>query len=197
MTDEKSSDANPYQAPREASSGAEGPFAATSLAIQLRKQLLTSAKSLNQNTLCLVGLFGGFSIVGIQICSEIEKIDERLSFMLLITVLATAGMIVGLPTLWGVRKGAAWSRKPLIILSLLGLMMVPIGTCFGGLILMTLFSRKEPRLLSAEYEQLVLATPELNPRTSFMAWLGGVLLLILAIVLFLVLQLPPEVRHMK
>ncbi len=72
------------------------------------------------------------------------------------------------------------ARAPVGLISGLGLLAIPFGTLINGYILYLLFSRKGRFVLSAEYQAIIAATPEIKYRTSTLAWvvLGVVVLLV-------------------
>ncbi|WP_269525867.1 hypothetical protein [Coraliomargarita parva] len=96
------------------------------------------------------------------------------------SILAILSIIVGR----GYRKLRAWVKVPGAILSGIGLLGFPIFTIINGYILYLLFSSKGSMVLSAEYKEIIAATPGVKCRTSPAAWavLAIAILCIVAII---------------
>lgn len=104
--------------------------------------------------------------------------DGMLSFLWIILViyLAIAGVLI--VTARGLRKLKRWARIPTTILSALGLISFPIGTLINGYILYLIWSQKGKTIFTPEYQEVVEATPEIKYRTSVLAWIILILLVI-------------------
>lgn len=76
-------------------------------------------------------------------------------------------------------------RTAAIVLSVLGLLAIPIGTIISAYFLYLLASKKGEFVFSEEYAQVRAATPEIKYRTSRIVW-GFLIALILLIVLGIV-----------
>ncbi len=186
--------ANPYASPATVdwTSGADAVLSNTTADPRARR--INAEVSLKQNMLCLVGMFSLLAVVSdfdVLITAAPEPDYVRTAMEIVFTFLATASIVVN----FGVRRFASWTRLPLTLLAFMSLPLVPVGSVFGLLILKTLHLGKTPRLLTQEYEQIVRATPHLNQRTSFLTWFGVILLIILAISIVYLAQIPAELRH--
>lgn len=93
--------------------------------------------------------------------------------------------VVQIFTATGLRKLSGWARIPAGILSGLGLLAFPIGTIINGYVLYLLFSEKGSMVFSAEYQEIVAATPHIKYKTSIVVWvLIGLVVLVLGIIAF-------------
>ena len=161
---------------------------------EIRKERCSAEAGFKQKVLALVGLFFVLCVAinAHIIVSWAEGTHGAyIAMSLLITPCALAGIVV----VWGLRKWSAWVRKPLTAMSVVGLMLIPFGTILGLLILTAMYAGDEPRLLSREYQAIVGAAPQPKERTSFMTWLILGLLVVLIVSLFIVANLPPELRR--
>ena len=70
---------------------------------------------------------------------------------------------------------------PTLFISALGLFAFPVGTIFGGAVLLQINSKQSKYVLSPEYAELVAKTPDLKAKTS-----GAVKFLLAVVVLILV-----------
>ena len=190
---------NPYKSPSTplppTSSSADEPTTPLAAAERIRSERLGAERALKQNVLCCVGVFVLLSVTMLiasysHQCSPRQKcIEIEMSCVL------SAAALAGGCIYWGVRRLAAWSRVPLVVLCFLSLVLFPVGTVFGLLILMRVLVRRPPRLLSHEYEAIVRQTRHMDERTSLLAWVGLALIVILVIAVILIAQLPPEMRQ--
>jgi hypothetical protein len=87
----------------------------------------------------------------------------------------------------GYRKLKRWIRIPGTIVSCLGLLSFPIGTLINGYILYLLWSQKGKMVLSAEYQEVIAATPHIRHKTSVLVW---IFLAIVALGLLAALLIP-------
>jgi hypothetical protein len=185
---------NPFASPLHGGKDAIAEPPAIRNARAMRSARLPLETDLKQNVLALLGVFVVMSAVcATMICSpESEAYDD---------VGIGLGAVMGVCTwllltiLWSVRRMSAWTRRPLMIVAFVGVLLFPIGTAFAVNILRLLAKGPAPRLLSREYEQVVRQTPELNVRTSFLSWVGLILLCVLALAMYFVSQMPPELRR--
>lgn len=84
----------------------------------------------------------------------------------------------------GLRRLQNWARVSSAIISLLGLIMVPVGTLISAYILYLLLSEKGRVVFSEQYKQVIEQTPHIRYRTSKVVWiLLGLVLLLLSIAL--------------
>lgn len=72
-------------------------------------------------------------------------------------------------------------RTAAIVLSVLGLLAIPVGTIISAYFLYLLASKKGEFVFSAEYARVRAATPDIKYRTSWIVW-GFLIALILLIV---------------
>lgn len=78
-------------------------------------------------------------------------------------ILLTVGLIA---VARGFRKLKSWVRIPGTIFAVLGLFAFPVGTLINGYILYLMYSAKGKAVLSAEYQEVIAATPDIKYRTS-------------------------------
>lgn len=90
-----------------------------------------------------------------------------------------AALLLGL-TGRGLRTLQPWARVPVMSLSTLGLFYFPMGTMICGYILYLVLCRQGQAVFSQDYQQVIEATPEIDYRTPWIAWLlFGLILLIM------------------
>lgn len=70
-----------------------------------------------------------------------------------------------------VRALKSWGRIVGCILSVLGLFNFPIGTLINAYILYLFLSKKGRMVFSAEYQDIIAATPDVKYRTSMFVWI--------------------------
>jgi hypothetical protein len=162
----------------------------------MRAEYSKSEVALKQYTLCLVGLFFLLSAVGLVFLC-IPKSTEQTVAVAAMTAVAMLAAVASLVVNWGVRRLAAWSRRPLIVLCLLAVPFYPIGTRLAIPILREIRRGTPPRLLSPEYEFLVRRTGRMTERTSLLTWIILFLICLLVLAVAWIARLPPEVRHMR
>lgn len=104
--------------------------------------------------------------------------DGMFSFLWIILVIYLAIAVVLIVTARGLRKLKRWARIPTTILSALGLISFPIGTLINGYILYLIWSQKGKMIFTPEYQEVVEATPEIKYRTSTLAWIILILLVV-------------------
>ena len=81
----------------------------------------------------------------------------------------------------GLRQLRPWVKIPVTIFSGLGLFSIPIGTLINGYILYLMYSKKGTVVFSLEYQDIRAATPEIQYKTSKLAW-GVLIILVLGFV---------------
>jgi hypothetical protein len=187
---------NPYAPPEHH----EGPAALAQAVIpnaaEIRAQHLLHERNLRQCTLALVG-FIYLGMTAVIIASMILQPLKSAQWPIVIglAIYSLGGLLAGVPIAIGVFWRAAWARLPLFVLALASLVIFPFGTALGIEIVRCLMSGPEPKLLTPLYAEVVRQTPQFTPRTSFLTWVGLVLIIILVISIALVSQIPPEIRH--
>lgn len=72
---------------------------------------------------------------------------------------------------YGVRALKSWGRVVGSILSALGLLNFPFGTLINAYILYLFLSKKGRMVFSAEYKDIIAATPDVKYRTSMFVWI--------------------------
>lgn len=119
-------------------------------------------------------LIGG---VGMMLDSKTVA-DGVLRFVLAIFIgsLAVFQIIVAR----AIGKLKPWSRIAATVLSCIGLLGFPIGTLINGYFLYLLQSKKGEYVFSAQYQQVIAATPHIKYKTSIIVWiLLGILLVLI------------------
>ncbi len=83
--------------------------------------------------------------------------DSPTGLLIFLSALSAALIVVGR----GVRALVRWTRIPVILLSGLGLLAIPIGTLVHGFVLWLVLSAKGRTVFSEEYAAAVAATPDI------------------------------------
>jgi hypothetical protein len=79
----------------------------------------------------------------------------------------------------GLERLRRWVRVPAIVLSIIGLLIVPpVGTLLNGVILANLIGRKATTVLRPEYQEIIAATPHVKPKQSKAALVVLVIILL-------------------
>ncbi|TWU42529.1 hypothetical protein [Novipirellula artificiosorum] len=106
--------------------------------------------------------------------------EERIVIAVLAMIYFGLGILQGFTAvgLWRLRP---WARIVAIVLSVLGLLAIPIGTIISGYFLYLLVSEKGQTVFSPAYQDVIAQTPHIKYKTSLIVWilLGFLLLLIL------------------
>jgi formate/nitrite transporter FocA (FNT family) len=80
----------------------------------------------------------------------------------------------------GLRQLRPWARTTTVVLSVIGLVRVPLGTLINAYILYLLLSQQGRRIFQSDYADIVAATPDIKYRSSVVTWvLLGILVLLL------------------
>lgn len=169
---------NPYAAPTVAD-----PVAAGTSAEAVRREHLSHEASVKG--IGFLFLLGGV-LMGLGVGSVVFANFQTRSpggtpeilIALLLLVLTVLQCWVG----FGIRRLRPWARIPGVVFSVLGLLAFPLGTIFSAYFLYLLLSRKGRMVFSAEYAEIMAATPHLKYRTSIWVWV-----LLIAFLLFLAL----------
>lgn len=178
MTDSTTPIINPYAPPvatvEEAEVGGD--------AERIRREHLNVETNLK--TLGFLQLLGGFlaipaSMLLLLMTAAGEQLDaEGLGFAVGVLGIGTLSLVSG----FLLRKLSPRARVPATIVAALGLLQVPVGTVINGWLLVLMYGAKGRRVLSDEYQEIVLATPHVKHRTSPAVWVvvammvGGLLL---------------------
>ncbi len=82
----------------------------------------------------------------------------------------------------GLRQLRPWARTATVVISVIGLVRVPLGTLINAYILYLLLSQKGRRIFQSDYADIVAATPDVKYRGSVVTWiLLGILVLLLVV----------------
>lgn len=77
----------------------------------------------------------------------------------------------------GIRQLKPWARTACIVLSVIGLLDIPIGTLISAYILYLMLAAKGKRIFQPDYAAIVAATPHIRYRTSIVVWIFLAILL--------------------
>ncbi len=72
---------------------------------------------------------------------------------------------------YAIRQLKPWARTACIVLSVIGLLDIPVGTLISGYILYLLLAAKGKRIFQPDYAGIVAATPHIRYRTSIVVWI--------------------------
>lgn len=88
---------------------------------------------------------------------------------------------------YGLSRLRSWVRIPAIVLSVLGLLIIPVGTIINGYVLYLLLSKQGATILAPGYAEVMTATPEVRFQRTTGDWiaLGIVVVLLLGLMLLL------------
>lgn len=122
-------------------------------------------------------LLGGVAGLFTTVASNQESVGDlpfMVGFLFFYLVFGVISFLIGR----GYRQLKPWVRIPGAILSGLGLLSIPIGTLINGYILYLLFSAKGKMIFSPEYQGICEATPEVKYKTSALAWIILIMLVV-------------------
>jgi hypothetical protein len=185
---------NPYASPLAASSQ-EAPSSSSS-AESIRKEFIAHEASVKSiGLLYMLGaffmVFGGLAMLGVTAFGNAGANGNAGAMVVLMLI---SGIYVGLgilqgATAIGLRKLQTWARYVAVVFSVIGLIVVPIGTLISGYFLYLLLSQKGTMVFSDKYKQIILETPHIKYKTSIVVviLLGLLLLVIVGGLLSLVL----------
>jgi hypothetical protein len=88
------------------------------------------------------------------------------------------GLLQGYAAL-GLRRLDPRARVVAIVLSVIGLLGIPIGTLISAYFLYLLLSEKGQIVFSEHYKQVILQTPHIKYKTSIVVWILLIILLVL------------------
>ncbi|MCW1921030.1 hypothetical protein OKA05_00595 [Luteolibacter arcticus] len=121
-----------------------------------------------------VMLLGAFAFLGLEVVAARSLGTSPATNLLFSVGLGTLQVISGI----GLRRLQGWARIPAAIVAAVAMVSIPVGTLVGVYILYLLFTPKGSMVLSAEYRDIVILTPDIRYRTSRWFWY-----LLLAVVL--------------
>ncbi len=179
-------DLNPYAAPK-----AEiEQFEHDSEVEEIRRDHLNTEASIKAvGTLyilgCVITLFGGAAVV-LRWTHNANEINDP-SFLPILAMLCF-GVLQGFAG-YALRHFRRWSRLASTVISVLGLLAFPLGTFISGYILYLLWSKKGRTVFTAEYQDVIAATPHIKYKTSRLVWivLGIIILLVAAVILIAII----------
>jgi len=167
-------DQNPYAAPQIEDS----PIAENSSEKEvIRKELISHEASIKTLGFLYILGAGLWLVAGIFSSSTFYDTEPT-------TGIVVGGITLGISALLifvgvGLRRLKPWARVVAGIFCGLGLLGFPIGTIINGYFLYLLFSQKGVRVFSAEYKEIITATPDVKFKTSKVTWIVlGVFLLV-------------------
>jgi hypothetical protein len=82
---------------------------------------------------------------------------------------------------YGLSKLSSWARTPTIVLSSIGLLAIPLGTLINIYILVKITGKKGQFIFTPEYQRIIAATPHVKRKTSVVAWVVLIVLLLILI----------------
>ncbi|MSQ54212.1 MAG: hypothetical protein EXR31_02480 [Betaproteobacteria bacterium] len=167
---------NPYSAPTARVEDAAGGEAEA-----MRKAHINHEAGLR--SVGMLYYLGGALIMLASLMGSIGKAEGMapVAVMLLVAAIGAGQIAVG----YGLRRLRPWARIPTIILSVLGLLAIPIGTIISIYVLWLLFAKKGRMLFSPEYQAVIASTPHVKYKTSIVVWI--VLALFAGLIVFMVL----------
>jgi len=183
-----------------ATGGAADATAGTGMPIEeaerIRATRLQAEAALKQYALALTGLYVLMSAAFV-VALFVPMPPLQKSFVKVLAAslgaLAAGSVVVN----WGVRRLAAWTRIPLLVLCMLARLIPHFGRVVAREILREIQRGPQPRLLSREYECIVEQTSHMTERTSVLTWIALALICLLVALAVVIARLPPEVRHLK
>lgn len=95
-------------------------------------------------------------VIRVALLSGNADEDSPTGLLIFLSGLSAALIVVGR----GVRALARWTRIPVVVLSGLGLLAIPVGTLIHGFVLWLVLSGKGRTVFSEEYAAAVAATPD-------------------------------------
>ncbi len=171
---------NPYAPPTAAV--ADAPLALSPDVEQLRRDHVRHERALRS-----IGSLYWLSTIGMALVTfftiSFGSLDHRPTGGTTLVALALyGGLTVGLGAVaYGLSTMRAWVRIPAIVLSALGMLAIPIGTLINGYALYLLLSKKGATVLSADYAEVIRATPHVRFRRTTGDWIAlAILVLIVA-----------------
>ena len=161
-------DSNPFTAPETISWS--GNADSRRVAAIRRTVLRHEASVQSVGFLYLIGC--GLSIVIGSFVGLMAQGEEHLSGAMLISSI----IIIGLGFMQGMigsglRRLQRWTRIPVTLLAVIGLIAIPIGTIISSYILYLILSSKGVMVFSDEYKEIIRQTPDIRYRTSMIVWI--------------------------
>lgn len=156
--------------------------------IDLRRGRLKAESRVKTFTVLLTSWYVAFCLLGLFALSQKEKDNQHIEAGLILLTWPATAALVGLPITLGVLMLKPWSRLPLMIWSIAGLLFCPVGTIFAINILSRLVSVQSPALLTSDYARIAKETADIARAETSSAWiLAGVMVLLLTLLAALLL----------
>jgi hypothetical protein len=137
----------------------------------------------------LATFFLGLASIGFAFAlvnaEEIPGLEGAEYMLPIFVVFAIIYGVVG----YGIRSLASWSKIPVIFLSALSLLSIPIGTLIGGYILYLVLCAKGKVVLSPQYKEIIRQTPHVKYKTPLSSWIALFGLVLILVVLFVVIAM--------
>lgn len=180
-----STESNPYATPAATVDDVLDGAAGEAEAIR-RDHIKHEASIKSIGTLYYLG--GGLTLLGMGavLFGALSGGTVRNDLIALVPILVAIAVSVAMLWLaYGLRALQPWSRIPTALLAAIGLLGFPLGTLINGYIMWLVLSKRGKFILSAEYADIVAATPHVKYRTSIVVWifLGLIVLAIGAAIL--------------
>lgn len=158
---------NPYQTP--AANVATSASMDRAQAEAIRKQYLNHEASVRSIALLYyLGAFGLLVSSAVLLVVPTQQ-GEGLSLPILAALFGLGALYLWVGT--GLRRLQQSIRVPAAVVAALGLVSFPVGTLINGYILYLLLSAKGKMVFSAQYREVIDATPHIKYRTSLLVWL--------------------------
>ena len=175
---------NPYAAPATEVTLAEQDLSSLSDAKQIRNAFFKHERAVK--SISVLYIFGCFFVAIYLIALMFLAYSDPQA-----RPYALIGMVVLLLLIWffawiarGLRRLDPRIRIPVTLLSVIGLLGVPLGTILSAYILYLIYCEKGKYVFSPEYAAIVVRTPHIRPRISIIVWILLVLLGVLILMGF-------------
>ena len=155
--------ANPYAAP----TAPVEDVAHDSAAEAVRREHINHEASIK--AVGLLYYLGGVmvTIAALAELAAATKAPGALVIALLLVAVGAGQLLAG----WGVRALKPWGKVVGCVLSVIGLLGFPVGTLINAYILYLFLSKKGRTIFSADYQQVIAATPHVKYKTSIVVWI--------------------------
>lgn len=172
---------NPYASPlTDTSVEAAGVLAPAEVEEVRRKYLSHEASVRSVGALYYIsGTMLALAVVGMVVGLIADPAVPWFVLVLVLFYLAMAVLSFALGA--GLRRLDGRARIPVVILSVLGLLWIPIGTLINAYILYLMLSAKGAMVFSPYYHGIIAQTPHIKYRTSAVTWILLILLLVVIV----------------
>lgn len=130
----------------------------------------------------VVGFLSGIGMLMESIAALNESNPTVVANAVTILAISSLVLFISLAQIilaFGLRRLKSWAKIPTIVLSTIGLVLIPIGTLVNGYILYLVISERGKVVFSDEYKEVIRQTPHIKYRTSIVVWIFLALLLLL------------------